>query len=51
MFVVDASNHQKPRFVGGFRRNLQQHRVIPKLLGFNKVDAVLGTTGFAFISY
>ena len=51
MFVVDESNHKIARFVCGFRRNLQQHWVIPKLLGLKKVDAVPGTTGFAFIPY
>ena len=48
VFSIYKSNHKISRFVCDFCRNLKQHRIIPKLLGFNKVDVVLGAIGVAF---
>ena len=41
MLAFDSSDDQRSRFVGGSGRNLQEVRVVPQLLSFLEVDAVL----------
>jgi len=48
VFPIYKANHQITRFIIGSCRNLQQHRVIPKTLSLDKIDAMLGSIGFAF---
>ena len=50
MLPVNQPNHEKPKFIIGLCRNLQQHRVIPEALGRNEIDAMLRAIGFAFRS-
>ena len=50
MLPVNNLNQQIPRFIISFCRNLQQHRVIPEMLSFNKIDAVLHAIEFALCS-
>ena len=46
MRAIYQPDHQKPRFIIGFRRDFQQHRVIPECLCRHKIDTVLRTIGF-----
>jgi hypothetical protein len=48
MLSVNEPNNQKSGLILGSGGNLQKHRVIPKVLGGNEVDAVLQAIGFAF---
>ena len=50
MRLVNPPNHQEPQLIVSLCWNLQQHRIIPKALSVNKIDAMLCAIGFAFCS-
>ena len=41
MLPVDTPNHQKPRFINRYSRDLDQVRVVPDRLRLDEVDPVL----------
>jgi hypothetical protein len=49
MLPINQPNHQIPRLIIRFCRNLQQHWVVPKFLGFDKINAVLRAIGLALV--
>ena len=47
MLPINLPNHQMPRLVIRFCRNLKQQRVVPETLRFDKIDALLRAIGLA----
>jgi hypothetical protein len=50
MLPFNLTDHQKPRLIFSLGWNLEKHRVIPKALGLNEIDAMFRAVGVALFS-
>jgi hypothetical protein len=50
MLPLNLTDHQKPRLIFSLRWNLEKHRVTPKALGLNEIDAMFRAVGVALFS-
>jgi hypothetical protein len=47
MLPLNLTDHQKPRLIFSLCWNLEKHRVTPKALGLNEIDAMFRAVGVA----